>query len=149
MLIVLACMRCISKTDQERKKKAVNVYYPPERIETHGVNSPFWDHDMFRAHFRFKKEEFIRIMDAMNLTGKSILCGRKGRAQYFPADIMILLRSLAFLSRFVDLVLIFGIPSNRVCEIIIQRWISCILSVPKSSINSRFGQSIFLCLQQQ
>ena len=26
-------------------------------------------------------------MDAMHLAGKSILCGRKGRAQYFAADI--------------------------------------------------------------
>ena len=55
----------------------------------------------------------------MHLMGKYFLCGGKGHNQYFPADIclMIVMRRLAFPSRFIDLVLIFGIPSNRICDI--------------------------------
>jgi hypothetical protein len=76
----MACVRRISEVEKEKNKKAVTVYYPPEGIEMSrvGIDSPFWDDDMFKAHFRFKKAEFRRFSDAMHLTGKSILCGRKG-----------------------------------------------------------------------
>ena len=43
----------------------------------------------------------------------------KNKAQYFPADIcmMDLMRRHAYPCRFADMVLIFGIPSNRLCDI--------------------------------
>ena len=116
---LMFCMRRIMRINAEIRRGAVTVFHPPSGIVTHGVESTFWDDDLFNAFFRFKKAEFLHIMDLMHLTGKHILCGRKHKAQYFPADIclMVLLRRLAFPSRFVDLVLVFGIPSNRICDI--------------------------------
>ena len=83
------------------------------------MESTFWDNDLFNAFFRFKKEEFLCCMDAMHLTGKYILCGGKSHSQYIPADIclMVVMSRLAFPSTFVNLVLIFGIPSGRICDI--------------------------------
>ncbi len=77
--------------------------------------------------FRFGREHFYQVLVAMKLDGSrssSILCRRKGtdiknRAQYFPADIclLIFLQRMAFPCRFVDLVNIFGLPTNRICNI--------------------------------
>ena len=74
---------------------------------------------MLRAQFRFKRPEFRRLMSAMHLSDKFILLSRKGRAQYFPTDICmtILLRRVEYSSRFVDILLIFRLPSNRICDI--------------------------------
>ena len=119
MLRIMFCMRRFLQLKSDILKKAVFTYQPPDGVETHGVDSAYWDDDMFRAQFRFKRPELRRLMAAMHLTDKFILCGRKGKAQYFPADIcmMILLRCLAYPSLFVDLLLIFGLPSNRICYI--------------------------------
>lgn len=83
-----------------------------------------FDEDLFFKMFRFRREHFNRVLTAMKLDGKSILCGRKGtgsrnRAQHFPADIclLIVLRRMAFPCRFVDLVNVFGLPTNRICDI--------------------------------
>ena len=72
---------------------------------------------MLRAQFRFKRPEFRRLMSAMHLSDKFILLSRQGRAQYFPTDMTILLRRVEYPSRFVDILLIFRLPSNRICDI--------------------------------
>ena len=74
---------------------------------------------MLRSQFRFKRPEFRRLMSAMHLSDKFILLSRQGRAQYFPTDICmtILLRRVEYSSRFVDILIIFGLPSNRICNI--------------------------------
>jgi hypothetical protein len=58
-------------------------------------------------------------MDAMGLRNRTIFRGIKQEGQRFPADIllMVVLRRLAYPCRFVDLVNIFGILSNRLCDI--------------------------------
>jgi hypothetical protein len=99
-------------------KKYVGTFYPTQYMQS-------FDDDLFLKMFRFRREHFYKMLAAMKLDGsRSILCGRKGagirnRAQYFPADIciMIVLRRMAFPCRFVDLVNIFGLPTNRICDI--------------------------------
>ena len=93
--------------------------------ESHGLASEYWDIDMLRAQFRFKRPEFRRLMSAMHLSDKFILLSRQGRAQYFPTDICmtILLRRVEYSSRFVDILIIFRLPSNRICDIF---HVSCI-----------------------
>ena len=119
MMAVMGLMLHIKQINNDIQKKYVFTHRPPPGVVQHGVESTFWDNDLFNAFFRFRKEEFLSCMDAMHLMGKYFLCGGKGHNQYFPADIclMIVMRRLAFPSRFIDLVLIFGIPSNRICDI--------------------------------
>ncbi len=119
MMLIIGCMHSIKRIKAAIAKKARYVYRPPLGVVPHGVEDSFWDDDLFNAYFRSRKHEFLHVMDAMRLSGKSILCGRKNKAQYYPADIcmMVLMRRLAFPCRFADMVLIFGIPSNRLCDI--------------------------------
>ena len=119
MMLIMGCMHRIKRINAEIAKKAVYVYHPPPGVVPHGVEDSFWDDDLFNSYFRFRKHEFLDILHAMQLSGKYILCGRKNKAQYFPADIcmMVLMRRLAYPCRFADMVLIFGIPSNRLCDI--------------------------------
>ena len=116
---VMGLILRIKQINNNIQKKYIFTHRPPPGVESHSVESTFWDNDLFNAFFRFKKEEFLCCIDAMHLTGKYILCGGKGHSQYFPADIclMVVMSRLAFPSRFVDLVLIFGIPSGRICDI--------------------------------
>jgi hypothetical protein len=96
-----------------------SVRYPYVGVKQHGAESEFWGEDLFYDMFRFRKMHFFRMMDAMGLRNKTMLCGRKRKGQRFPADIclMVVLRRLAYPCRFVDLVNMFGIPSNRLCDI--------------------------------
>ncbi len=69
--------------------------------------------------FTFQKVHFFHMMDAMGLRIKILFCGRKRKGQKFPADIclMVILQRLAYPCRFVDLMNIFWIQSNRLCDI--------------------------------
>jgi hypothetical protein len=95
------------------------VRYPSPGVKTHGAESEFWTEDLFDDMFRFRRHHFLHMMDAMGLRNKSIFCGRRKKGQSFPADIclMVVLRRLAYPCRFNDLVNVFGIPSNRICDI--------------------------------
>jgi hypothetical protein len=97
------------------------VHYHSVGVKQHhdGAESEFWGDDLFYDMFRFRKLHFFRMMDAMGLRNRTIFCGRKRKGQRFPADIclMVVLRRLAYPCRFVDLVNMFGIPSNRLCDI--------------------------------
>ena len=96
MMLIMGCMHRIKRINAEITKKAVYVYRPPQGVVPRGVEDSFWDDDLFNTYFRFRKHEFLRILHAMHLSGKYILCGRKNKAQYFPADIcmMVLKRTL-------------------------------------------------------
>ena len=96
-----------------------SVRYPSVGVKQHGAESEFWGDDLFYDMFRFRKLHFFRMMDAMGLRNKTMFCGRIRKGQRFPADIclMVVLRRLAYPCRFVDLVNMFGIPSNRLCDI--------------------------------
>jgi hypothetical protein len=78
-----------------------------------------FDDAMFDKMFRFRRTDFYRMISGKRLSGKSIRCGRKDKAQYFRADIclLVVLRRPAYPCRFVDLVNVFGLPSNRICDI--------------------------------
>ena len=80
-------------------KKEIKTFYPLEGVIAHGVDSTFWDNDMFNAIFRFRKEEFLYFMDAMKLSGKYILCGKQGKAQYIPADICFMVKLVGRFSK--------------------------------------------------
>ena len=79
MLFIMGCMHCIKRINAEITKKAVYVYRPPPGVVPHGVEDSFWDDDLFNSYFRFRKHEFLRILHAMHLSGKYILCGIKKR----------------------------------------------------------------------
>ena len=53
MLRIMFCMRRFLQLKSDILKKAVFTYQPPDEVETHGVDSAYWDNDMFRAQFRF------------------------------------------------------------------------------------------------
>ena len=118
LLCIIGTALCIKSLHERMTKKHVGTFYPTQHMQT-------FDDDLFFKMFRFRREHFYQVLTAMKLDGsKSILCGRKGpgiknRAQYFPADLclMIVLRRMAFPCRFVDLVNIFGLPTNRICDI--------------------------------
>jgi hypothetical protein len=112
MFCIIACTLGIASLRNEINRKRITVFYPSQEMQV-------FDDDMFDKMFRFRRADFYRIISAMRLSGKSILCGRKGKAQYFPADLclLIVLRRLAYPCRFVDLVNVFGLPSNRICDI--------------------------------
>ena len=112
ILCILASSLCIVSLQNEINRKAITVFYPTQEMQ-------IWDDEMFLKMFRFRREQFTELLKAFRLGNKSILCGRKGREQYFPADVclMVVLRRFAFPCRFVDLVNIFGLPTHRICDI--------------------------------
>ena len=44
---------------------------------SNGLDSEYWDIDMLRAQFRFKRPELKQLMSAMHLSDKFILLSRK------------------------------------------------------------------------
>ena len=96
------------------------VLYPVPRLYPGGVFDPFWEDNeaLFFFRFRFRRLHFQRTIYAMELSDKSFKCGIGKRFHWYPADlcIMVLLRRLAYPCRFFYLVEIFGIESNRLCE---------------------------------
>jgi hypothetical protein len=96
----------------EMNLKRITVHYPSQMMQ-------FFDDDTFEKMFRFRRQDFSRVLDALQLTGTIILCGRERRQIRVHAEIalMVVLRRLAFPCRFVDLVNVFGMPSNRICDI--------------------------------
>ncbi len=112
MFCIIACTLGIASLRQEINRKRITVFFPSQEMQ-------IFDDDMFDKMFRFRRADFYRKFSAMRLSGKSILCGRKGKAQYFPADLCLLvdLQRLAYPCRFVDLVNFFGLPSNKICDI--------------------------------
>ena len=113
ILCIAATALCMISLQDRINTKRVTTFYPTQNMQ-------IWDDDMFIKMFRFRREHLHEMLEALNLdSSKSILCGRQGRAQYFQADlcVMIVLRRMAFPCRFVDLVNVFGLPSHRICDI--------------------------------
>ena len=48
-----------------------------------------WDDVLFLKMFWFKREQPTELLKAFRLQSKSIICGRKERAQYFPSDVCV------------------------------------------------------------
>ena len=121
LMMILGTVLAATALDSDLLRKRQNVYYPSAGCVTHGVNSDFWNanENIFISQFRFRIEHFKQFLNAMQLGSKEMRVGRKGRQQFYPADIcmMVVLRRLATPCRFVDLVNLFGIPSNRLCDI--------------------------------
>ena len=111
ILCIIASSLCIVSLQNEINRKSITVFYPTQQMQ-------IWDDEMFLM-FRVRREQFTELVKAFRLGNKAILCGRKGRAQYFPADVclLVVLRRLAFPCRFVDVVNIFGPPTHRICDI--------------------------------
>lgn len=59
------------------------VRYPSVGVKQHGAESEFWGDDLFYDMFRFRKMhfKFLRMMDAMGLQNKTILCERERKGQ--------------------------------------------------------------------
>lgn len=97
---------------EEIRRKSITVFFPSQEMQS-------WDDDTFEKMFRFRREDFHRVLDSLQISGKFMLCGRDKREQKYPAHLclMVVLRRLSFPCRFVDLVNIFGLPSNRLCDI--------------------------------
>ena len=119
MFSIVFSVLYMRKQITEMNRRSITVFYPSDGVVMHDAASVFWTDVSFEKMFRFRRPDFFRMLDAMNLRDKSICCGRSGRGTYFPADIcfMVVLRRLAFPCRFFDMVNMFGIPSNRLCDI--------------------------------
>jgi hypothetical protein len=112
MILIATFLRRISFLNQEMNRPRVTVFYPSQQMQT-------FDDETFETMFRFKRAHFYEVLDAMKISGELIKCGRKGKYSLYPADLclMVVLRRLSYPCRFVDLVNIFGLPSNRIIEI--------------------------------
>ena len=121
-VVILACtvLATMSILDDINLKRET-VFYPPADSPTYGVESTYWQNHLalFFSRYRFRQPDLLRAMQAMELYGKEIKVGRKGRHVFYPAEVclLVMLRRLAYPCRFSDLVQEFGIPSNRLCEI--------------------------------
>ena len=87
LMAMMGLMLSIKQINKDIQKKYVFTHRRPPGVVQHSMESTFWDNKSFNTFFRFRKEEFLRCIDAMHLKGKYILCGGKGHSQYFPADI--------------------------------------------------------------
>ena len=113
ILCIAATALCMISLQDRINTKRVRTFYPTQNMQ-------ICDDDMFIKMFRFRREHLHEMLQALNLdSSKSILHCRQGRAQYFLADLclMIVLRRMEFPCRFVDLVNVFGLPSHRLCDI--------------------------------
>ncbi len=121
-VVIVACtvLATMSILDDINLKRDT-VFYPPADFPTYGVESAYWQNHpaLFFSRYRFRQPDLLRAMQAMELYGKEIMVGRKGRHVFYPAEVclLVMLRRLAYPCRFSDLVQEFGIPSNRLCEI--------------------------------
>ncbi len=91
-------------------RKRITVIIPSQRMQD--LNEV-----AFEKMFRFRHKDYNRELAAMSMCGKYLQCGKAGKHFKIPAHIgmLVLLRSLAFPCRFLDLVNFFGMPSNRIC----------------------------------
>ena len=110
--LMCLCLSRVTKIRTEMLRKQQTTYHPTQEM-------PVFDDSFFLMMFRFRKEHFVAIIDAMNLSDQSFRCGRKNKQQVFPADIclMVVLRRFAYPCRMFDLINIFGIDSTRLNEI--------------------------------
>jgi hypothetical protein len=94
-------------------------FYPPEGFYPDGAYDAFWDRnqELFFKKFRFRLSHFHRMIKAMGLQDKELICDAKGHK--FRADLcfLVVLRRLSYPCRFWEMTEDFGIPSNRLCEI--------------------------------
>ena len=79
MFWIIACTLGIVSLRNEINRQRITVFYPSQEMQ-------ILDDAMFDKMFRFRRADFYRMIAAMRLSGKSILLGRKGKVQYFPAD---------------------------------------------------------------
>ena len=136
------CIVCL-QNEINLNRKAITVFYPTQEMQ-------IWDDEMFLKMFRFRREQFTELLKAFRLGNKSILCGRKGRAQYFPADVclMVVLRRFAFPCRFVHLAKSSGLPTHRICDIFYSTIDLLYIRYAKNSIDWKFGKITSQHLQE-
>ena len=115
ILCVAAFLFRMSYLHEKMHTKRLTVMYPLNNIS----QWEFWDDNQFLTYCRFFKADFYRLIDAMDLRGKTVSCGRRGREQSFGAELclMVVLRRLAYASRFSDMVDTFGLKTNRLGDI--------------------------------
>ena len=112
LLQIAACALQMTSLERDINRSRITIFYPSGSAPVSR-----WDVEIFEKMFR--RNDVDHVLDVMKLSGTSISCGRARRSQYFSAEIClrIVLRRLAYPCRFVDLVDIFGLPSNRICDI--------------------------------
>jgi hypothetical protein len=78
--------------------KRITVIFPSQGMQD-------LNEDTFEKMFRFRQEDFNRVLAAMSLCGKYLQCGKAGKHFRVPAHIgmLVLLSRLAFPCRFLDL----------------------------------------------
>ena len=74
------------------KKYSFTIYPSMKMLENrgHGADSDLWTDALFDKMFRFRREHFFRVLDAMHLRDKSLLCSNKGHEFHCPADICLM-----------------------------------------------------------
>lgn len=118
--LMMTLLTICDVTDDFNRIRPSN-YYPPAGFYPMGANDPYWvaNEHIFLKQFRFRRAHFLQLIEAMKLDGIVFRCGTFRKKHKYRADvcIMVVLRRLSYPCRFSDLVLEFGIPSNRLCEI--------------------------------
>ena len=76
MMLIMGCMHLIKRINAAIAKKVVDMYSPPPGDDPHGLEDNFGDYNLFNSYFLFRKHNFLRILYAIHLLVKFILCGR-------------------------------------------------------------------------
>ena len=68
--------RCIKETRSQLFRRRETVLYPSFNFYPGASSDPWWEqHEaLFFFRFRFRRAHFLQLMDAMDLTGKTMKC---------------------------------------------------------------------------
>ena len=124
---IFLSIRSIEATRAALFRQRSTILYPLFNFYPGASTDPWWEeHEaLFFFRFRFRRVHFLSLMDEMEVTIKifNICCcaassGQGCHVHNYPADlcILVVLRRLAYPCTFKELVDVFGIPSNRLCD---------------------------------
>jgi hypothetical protein len=121
-MMALTFLSMLSILDEACKKKIFTIRAHPGTYPASSFHA-FWNgpqgEETFLNRYRFRRDDFQRMVMAMDLKGQILRCGRPGREQIYPAEfcLLVLLRRLSYPNAFHHLVSEFGLDSNRLCDV--------------------------------
>jgi hypothetical protein len=92
-MMALTFFSMLSILDEAGRKKIFTIRAKPGRYPASSFHS-FWNgptgEEAFLNRYRFRREDFQRMLRAMGLDGKVLKCGRPGREMIYPAELCLL-----------------------------------------------------------
>lgn len=74
IISMIACVFYMKLLSQRLGRKFHFTLYPSVGVQQHAADSDFWSEQLFDEMFRFRKQHFFRVLDAMQLRGKIVRC---------------------------------------------------------------------------